>query len=81
MGSIEVSIRRPLPLSLDLMSAPIPYLTGLPTEILEQILLNLPGQDIVKMEVVRGAVSNSGDPVLTLCFCGPGQSTVPGPDS
>ena len=56
MGSIEVSIRRPLPLSLDLMSAPIPYLTGLPTEILEQILLNIPGQDIVKMEVVRGAV-------------------------
>ena len=27
-------------------------LVGLPTEILERILLHLPGQDIVKMDVV-----------------------------
>lgn len=28
-------------------------LTELPTEILEQILLHLPGQDIIKMDAVR----------------------------
>ena len=44
-------------LPLIIMSAPVPHLTELPIEILEQILLHLPGQDIIKMEVVRGALS------------------------
>jgi len=44
----------------NLVSALIPCLVGLPTEILERIPLHLPGQDIVKMEVVRGVVP---DPV------------------
>jgi len=35
------------------MSTPVPRLTGLPAEILEHVLLHLPGQDIIKMEVVR----------------------------
>jgi len=36
-----------------IMSAPLPNLPELPVEILEQVLLCLPGQDIVKMEAVR----------------------------
>ena len=32
----------------------LPRLTELPVEILEQMLLHLPGQDIIEMEVVRG---------------------------
>ena len=35
------------------MSASISHLTELPIEILEQILLHLPGQDIIKMDTVR----------------------------
>jgi len=31
----------------------MPHLTEIPAEILEQIFLHLPGQDIVKMEVVQ----------------------------
>ena len=39
--------------------------TELPIEILEQILLHLPGQDIIRMEVVWCTVIISRDPVLT----------------
>lgn len=41
------------------MSASISHLTELPIEILEQILLHLPGQDIIKMEAVRRANGDS----------------------
>ncbi|KAF9782631.1 hypothetical protein BJ322DRAFT_165740 [Thelephora terrestris] len=45
------------------MSVPLSYLTALPTEILETILLHLPGQDIIKTEAVnkrfRDLVRNS----------------------
>jgi hypothetical protein len=52
-------------------------LTELPTELLEQILLRLPGQDIIKTEGVKPALSRD-DVVLTLrtmiqvsqCFAG-----------
>lgn len=37
----------------------IPHLAELPLEILEQILLHLPGQDIIKMDVVRKVMANS----------------------
>ena len=47
------------------MSASISRLSNLPIEILEQILLHLPGQDIVKMEGVR-VFAISDDPLLTL---------------
>jgi len=36
------------------MSASALDLAELPAEILEHVLLHLPGQDIIKMEVVRG---------------------------
>jgi hypothetical protein len=45
-------------LPLNLMSASISCLTELPTETLEYVLLHLPGQDIIKMEVVREVVVN-----------------------
>ena len=35
------------------MSASVVHLVELPTETLEQVLLHLPGQDIIKMEAVR----------------------------
>jgi len=44
---------------LIVMSMSIPRLTELPLEILEQILLHLPGQDIIKMDVVRRVTANS----------------------
>ena len=47
------------PSALSLMAAPTPRLNGLPTEILEHVLLHLPGQDIVKIEAVRDNVANS----------------------
>jgi len=59
LDAIKVSIRRLFHLSLNLMSALVPCLAGLPIEILERILLHLPGQDIVKMEAVRGIVPDS----------------------
>jgi len=43
-------------------------LTDLPTEILEEILLHLPGQDIVKLEAVRCIVVIPDDSALTLVF-------------
>jgi len=54
-------------LPLILMSAPAHHLTELPIEILEKILLYLPGQDIIKMEAVR-AVSSNSVRCLTLCL-------------
>ena len=42
------------------MSAPLPNLAELPVEVLEQILIRLPGQDIVKMEAVRRTTANFG---------------------
>ena len=59
------------------MSAPVSHLTELPVEILEQILLHLPGQDVIKMEAVWGALSNFVR-CLTLWLCGLGQSTLAG---
>jgi len=50
----------------NIMSAPISCLAELPTEILEQILLHLPGQDIIKMEAVQCIVVIPDDPALTL---------------
>ena len=44
-----------LDLNPDAMSASASRLTELLTEILEQMLLHLPGQDIIKMEAVRSA--------------------------
>ena len=41
------------------MSAPVSHLTKLPVEVLEQIFLHLPGQDVIKVEAVRGVVFNS----------------------
>ena len=38
---------------MGVMAAQIPHLAGLPTEVLEQIFLHLPSQDIVKMDAVR----------------------------
>jgi len=56
MGLLIVPIGRLFSyLSLILMSAPVSHLTELPIEITEQILLHLPGQDIIKMEAVRRA--------------------------
>ena len=46
-------------LPLAIMSALLSHFADLPIEILEQIFLYLPGQDIVKMEAVRGIVSSS----------------------
>ena len=42
-----------------------PCLAGLPIEILEQIFLHLPGQDVIKLEVVRCVVATLRDPALT----------------
>ena len=42
-----------------IMPASTPCLTELPIEILEQIFLHLPAQDIIKMDVVRRLAINS----------------------
>ena len=55
-----------LTLNPDTMSASIFRLTELPIEILERILLHLPNQDIIKMEVVRCVVTVLDDLALTL---------------
>ena len=55
-----------LALNPDTMSTSIFRLTELPIEILEQILLHLPRQDIIKMEVVRCVVTVPDDLALTL---------------
>ena len=46
------------------MSASTPRLAELPIEILEQILLHLPGQDVIKMEVVRRIITVRHDSAL-----------------
>jgi len=43
---------------LTTMLTPAPHLTKLPVEILEQIFVQLPGQDVIKMGMVRGVVSS-----------------------
>jgi len=53
------SVWRLFHLPLILMSEPVSRITMLPVEILEQIFLHLPGQDIIKMDLVRGVMSNS----------------------
>ena len=48
------------------MFAPVSHSTKFPVEILEQIFLHLPSQDVIRMEVVRGAISSLSDAALTL---------------
>ena len=43
----------------DTMSVSLPDPIELPTEILEQILLHLPGQDVIKVEVVWRVTADS----------------------
>ena len=50
------------------MFASVPRLTEFPTEILEQILQHLPGQDVVKMEMVRPVIAIPHDSALTSCY-------------
>ena len=50
------------------MFASVPRFTGFPTEILEQILQHLPGQDVVKMEMVRPVITIPHDSALTSCY-------------
>jgi len=47
------------------MFASVLCLSELPIEILEKILLHLPGQDIVKVEVVRRVIAPQRDSALT----------------
>jgi len=47
------------------MSTSILRLTELPIETLEQILLCLPGQDVIKMEAVRRVIPIPHNPALT----------------
>jgi hypothetical protein len=58
------------PSALVSMSASTPRLSELPTEILEHVILYLPGQDIIRMEVVRDdlvdPVRYGSDPVACL---------------
>ena len=54
--------------SLKAMAASTSCLTELPNEVLEQILLHLPGQDIVKVEVVWCVIAIRHDPGLTRTF-------------
>ena len=49
------------------MSVKIFHLTELPIEVLEQILLYLPGEDIIKMEAVRCVIAIPHDSILTFC--------------
>ena len=69
MGSftdiLENSLDR-APVSYFVMFAPVFHSTKFPVEILEQIFLHLSGQDVIRMEVVRGVISSSFDAVLTL---------------
>jgi len=61
------------------MSMSPSYLTTLPTEILEQLLLHLPGQDIVKMEAVRRVEANFRRTVVDFALCNLGQPALPRP--
>ena len=50
------------------MATSVPRFTEFPTEILEQILQHLPGQDVVKMEMVRPAIATPHHSALTSCY-------------
>jgi len=51
------------------MPAPLSDLTGVPIEILEQIILCLPGRDIVKMEEVRNITARSSRAFVDFAPC------------
>ena len=53
----------------------------LPTEILEQLILHLPGQDIIKMEAVRRVKANFRRTVVDFVLYDPGQPTLSRPRS
>ena len=58
-GTLFDNIDQPTTLyTLMIMAASLSHLTETPVELLEQILLYLPSQDIVKMETVRGAATD-----------------------
>jgi len=73
------SIRRLFRVPLNLMSVLVPRLVGFPTEILEHVLLQLPGQDIVKMEAVRRVAPNPVWCAFDIMHYDLGLSTIPGP--
>ena len=54
----NLSIWRLFHLPPILMFATVSHLTELPIEILEQIFLHLPGQDVIRIEAVWGVVSS-----------------------
>lgn len=54
----DLSIQRLFRMPLTAMLTPVSHLTKLPVEILEQIFVQLPGQDVIKMGMVRGVVSS-----------------------
>ena len=62
------------------MSASISNLAELPIEILEKILLQLPGQDIVKIEAVRWLLHPTRLGV-DFSLNDPDQPTIPGLDA
>jgi len=53
----------------------------LPTETLEQLLLHLPGQDLIKMEAVRRVNANFRRTVVDFSLHDLGQPTLPRPRS
>lgn len=61
------------------MSVLLPNVTELPIEILEQILLYLPGQDVARMETVREAATNSKRSSADLARYDLGQPILPKP--
>ena len=61
------------------MSRSFPDLTELPTEILEQILLSLPAQDVIKMEAVRGAIVNIRQVFVDFVWYDLGEPTLQEP--
>ena len=52
----------------NIMSASAPHLTELPTETLEYVLLRLPVQDVIKMEVVRSLSLTPREWLLMCCI-------------
>jgi len=63
------------------MSASPSYLTMLPTEILEQLLLHLPGRDLIKVEAVRRANVNFRLTAVDFTLYDLAQPTLPRPRS
>ena len=66
IDGFRVHLHRDYICNLKTMSPSSPNLAGIPIELLEQILLNLSGQDIVKMEAVRGWPKTLDECLLTL---------------